>query len=154
MEFLEWSRLSQMFRVSPWEKDFFLLPQTLFSVFPLPLPDMCIMICAINMKTQGKSHHFNQRYALREQKKLTASAASFAALKRLVRCWFILALGATPSRKRKNTHLNWSTCPCQKQLYSETKVSIQSVQFRSHQLPCTKAFLGGPKRRDGLCNQK
>lgn len=33
--------------------------------------------------------------------RLTSSAASLAALKRLDRCWFILALGATPSAQNK-----------------------------------------------------
>ena len=36
-------------------------------------------------------------------KKLTSAAASLAARKRLERCWFILARGATPSAYNNHT---------------------------------------------------
>jgi len=46
-----------------------------------------------NVITEIVSDHRKQRHI----HFLTASAASFAARKRRERCWFILALGATPS---------------------------------------------------------
>lgn len=69
-----------MFQAFLWETAFFPLPQTLSSTFPLQLPKIVIL---------KKKYLLNPVYhetLIYDKEDLTASAASFAALKRRVRC--------------------------------------------------------------------
>ena len=71
--------------------------------FSLKLLLQSFLLCFLRWQNKHQGRHsqicqkeYRTNYTVKK-KKLTASAASFAARKRRERCWFILALGATPS---------------------------------------------------------
>jgi hypothetical protein len=76
----------------------------------------------------------------------TASDASLAALNRLDRCWFILALGATPSIqfKTQNSKLSFTITNNNKQktIKNKNKHSNQDKDKKHKPIAINSSFLG------------